>query len=105
VCLKISYFSKEWKKANVIVINKKGKKNDGNARSYRPISLLSNLGKTFEKLIMGRLNNLSKDKNWISDYQFGFSKNKSTVDAPDNLVTMVEKNKKKKLFTLCTLNI
>ena len=100
-CLKVSYFPKEWKRANVIVINKKGKKNDGNARSYRPISLLSNLGKNFEKLIMGRLNNLSNDKNWISDYQFGFSKNKSTVDAADNLVTMIEKNKKKKLFTLC----
>ena len=100
-CLNLCYFPKEWKKANVIIILKKGKKNDGSPRSYRPISLLSNLGKVFEKVIMHKLYNLSSEKNWISTLQFGFSKGKSTVDAVDNVVTVVENNNLKKKFTLC----
>ena len=86
-------------KNNLIIFLKKGKKNDGNPRSYRSISLLSNLGKVFEKVIMQKLNNLSSEKNWISSLQFGFSKGKSTVNAVDNVVTVVENNKLKKKFT------
>ncbi|KAK2711144.1 hypothetical protein QYM36_012349, partial [Artemia franciscana] len=100
-CLNLCYFPKEWKKANVIIILKKGKKNDGSPRSHRPSSLISNLGKVFEKVIMHKLYNLSSEKNWISTLQFGFSKGKSTVDAVDNVVTVVENNNLKKKFTLC----
>ncbi|KAK2727662.1 hypothetical protein QYM36_008223 [Artemia franciscana] len=40
-------------------------------------------------------------KNWISRNQFGFMKGRSTLDAIDNLVTNIEKNKQPKLLTLC----
>ena len=40
-------------------------------------------------------------KNWISRNQFGFMKGRSTLDAIDNLVTNIEKNKQHKLLTLC----
>ncbi|KAK2726785.1 hypothetical protein QYM36_007584 [Artemia franciscana] len=67
---------------------------------YRPISLLSNVGKVFERLIMYKLDDLGF-KNWISRNQFGFMKGRSTLDAIDNLVTNIEKNKQHKLLTLC----
>ena len=84
--LTLRYFPSAWKRANVILILKSGKKNDGNPQSYRPISLLSNVGKVFERLIMYKLDDLGF-KNWISRNQFGFMKGRSTLDAIDNLVT------------------
>ncbi|KAK2710642.1 hypothetical protein QYM36_011983 [Artemia franciscana] len=100
-CLKTSYFPVLWKQANIIVILKKGKTNDGNPGSYRPISLLSNIGKIFERIIMNRLDKLSLDNCWVSKRQFGFCKGKSTIDAVDNMVSVIEKNKEEKKFTLC----
>ncbi|KAK2703746.1 hypothetical protein QYM36_017883 [Artemia franciscana] len=100
-CLKTSYFPVIGKQANIIVILKKGKTNDGNPGSYRPISLLSNIGKIFERIIMNRLDKLSLDNCWVSKRQFGFCKGKITIDAVDNMVSVIEKNKEEKKFTLC----
>ena len=100
-CLKTSYFPVLWKRANIIVILKKGKTNDGNPGSYHPISLLSNIGKIFERIIMNRLDKLGLDNCWVSKRQFGFCKGKSTIDAVDNVVSVIEKNKEEKEFTLC----
>ena len=48
-CLKLSYFPKEWKFANILVIRKKKRKKKGSVFFYRPISVLSNVGKNFEQ--------------------------------------------------------
>ena len=102
-CLNIMYFPRDWKKAKIIVIPKRGRINDGLPSSYRPISLIPVFGKIFERILSYILNDLSINKDWISNNQFGFVNGKSTVDALDKLVTTVEENNKLKKFTLCLL--
>lgn len=53
-CLRHSYFPKAWKHSKIIMIPKPGKPPNF-PDSYRPISLLSCIGKTFERLLLHRL--------------------------------------------------
>ena len=64
-------FPDSWKNADVIGIHKPGKKST-EPSSYRPISLLSSLGKIYERLLLNRLWSIVKSKNLIPDEQFGF---------------------------------
>lgn len=70
-----SYFPVTWKVADVIPIPKQGKDLTF-PDHYRPISLLSNLGKITEKAIMLRLSKHAES--FIQDEQHGFRKNYST---------------------------
>ncbi|GBP46907.1 Probable RNA-directed DNA polymerase from transposon BS [Eumeta japonica] len=70
-CLKNCYFPPAWKEAEVIGIHKPGKQRDLPA-SYRPISLLSGLGKLFEKILKTRLSDHLLGKVLIIDEQFSF---------------------------------
>lgn len=74
--MKISYFPNVWKLATVVPIPKAGK-NPASPESYRPISLLSSVGKIFEKVLLVRL--LKAHKNTIPDCQFGFKPEHNTV--------------------------
>ena len=65
-----------WKKATIIPIHKKGK-DKKNQNSYRPISLLSCLGKLQEKVINRRLLSFF---NVLSQTQTGYRKHRSTED-------------------------
>ena len=69
------------KAGKVIPLFKGGKQSEiGN---YRPISLLPQFGKIFEKLFINRLESFLTEKNIISDSQFGFRKklsNRSRVN-------------------------
>ena len=56
--------------ANVIPIHKKGEKLDSN--NYRPISLLSNISKLYEKAMHIRLTNFLRKNKVLFSYQFGF---------------------------------
>lgn len=59
-----------WKQANVIPLHKKGDKSLPN--NYRPVSLLSVVGKVMEKAIFKHLFNYFRDSNVIYKYQSGF---------------------------------
>ena len=56
--------------------------------NYRPISLLSNINKIFEKLVYSRLYSFLNIHNCIYDLQFGFRSNHSTNHA---LISLTEK--------------
>ena len=56
--------------------------------NYRPISLLSNICKVFEKVIFSRLNLLLEQHNYLYPYQFGFRIDYSTNNA---LMTIAER--------------
>lgn len=54
-CLRLACFPPMWKSATVICIPKLGKERYDVAKSYRPIGLLSVLGKTLEKAVIRRV--------------------------------------------------
>ena len=59
--------------------------------NYRPISLLSNIEKIFEKVMYSRLMGFLDDQNLIYVRQFGFRKHHSTTHALINIVERIRK--------------
>ena len=74
------------KHANIIPIFKKGSRLL--VSNYRPISLLSNLNKIFEKIISKRVSSFLEKFNILYELQFGFRSKYSTNHA---LIHMTEK--------------
>jgi hypothetical protein len=79
-CLEKGSFPKRWKKARLVLL-KKGQKPDGVPSSYRPLCLLDDVGKIFERLLAGRLEHHLESKGGLADGQYGFRKGRSTCDA------------------------
>lgn len=69
----------QFKTAVICPVFKSGSKKLVN--NYRPIALISNLAKVFEKILYFRLYKFSTKYGLISSRQFGFLKNKGTDDA------------------------
>lgn len=89
-CIETSIWPDMLKVAEVIPIYKAGKKNDmGN---YRPISLISNIAKIFEKIIHSRIINFINQSKILSEKQFGFIKNIGTKDALSLLSGIIYEN-------------
>lgn len=87
MCLSAGRFPNMLKQSIVVPIYKSGEKKL--ISNYRPISLLPTIAKILEKIINIRLINYLEKNSILSKNQFGFRKNKSTVDAIDELVTKV----------------
>ncbi|XP_057310565.1 uncharacterized protein LOC130648529 [Hydractinia symbiolongicarpus] len=64
-----------WKRGNIILIHKKGKKNI--VKNYRPISLLPIFSKIFEKIIHNSLFRYFQENKLLSDQQSGFRRGDS----------------------------
>lgn len=77
-CLNNGYFPKAWKSAKILPIKKK--EASDRVEDFRPISLLSNIGKIFEHVIKEKLENAFVI-NPIPAFQFGFQKQHSTQHA------------------------
>ena len=67
-----------WKRANVSPIPKKDDKSS--VENYRPISLISSVGKAFEKIIFKHLHNYLLNNEIITPFQSGFTRGDSTVN-------------------------
>ena len=67
-----------WKDAHVCAIYKKG--DPSQVGNYRPVSLLSNIDKTMERILFKHIFNFLKDNNFLSSYQSGFIPGDSTVN-------------------------
>lgn len=80
-CMRNSMFPKEWKIALLKIILKDPTRDRFSLGSYRPIALLSSVGKIFERIIIGRIQTQYKDKNLENECQYGFRENRSTEDA------------------------
>jgi hypothetical protein len=74
----LGHFPATWKSAKVIPIPKSNKPST-DPKSYRPISLLSTLGKLFERIRAVRLTSFANQHHLLSHAQFGFRKKHSTV--------------------------
>ena len=70
------------------------------AENYRPITLLSCMGKLFTSIINTRLQKFVENNNIINDYQTGFRSGFATVDNMFILHKLIQilQNKEKKLF-------
>lgn len=87
-CFDNSHYPNVFKVARIVPVYKK-KGDPHNIEFYRPISILSNLNKIFEKLIHNRLVSFIKPNNLISDSQYGFLKGRSTVHACYDLLANI----------------
>ena len=75
--LRLCKVPQQWKMANIVPIHKKDEKN--NVENYRPVSLLSTVGKVMERVIFKYTYNFFRDNFVISVNQSGFLPGKSTV--------------------------
>ena len=88
-----------WTLGVIKPINKhKGSKDDPS--NYRPITLVSCIGKFFTTVLSARLNKFAEHKDIINNTQTGFRKGFSTIDNMFVLYSLIEllNSKKKKLF-------
>lgn len=83
ICLSLGKFPNLWKTAIVVPVPKTSNVND--YKSYRPISLLPNFSKLFEKIIVDHIS--CHVKNFLSPHQHGFVQGRSTVT---NLVSFLQ---------------
>ena len=72
-------FPDDWKLAKVTPIFKQGDRSDMN--NYRPISVISEIAKVFERIIYNQLSSYLSENNILSQYQSGFRSFHSTVTA------------------------
>ena len=89
----------DWVKGNIIPIYK-SKGNKSEPANYRPITLLSCIGKVFTSVFNSRLTNYLDENRILNETQSGFRKEYSTIDNIMALYTLIEyfKSQKQKLF-------
>ena len=98
-CLTKNVFPNAWKEAKVRMVAKPGR--DKNfACNYRPISLLSALGKMYERYIYVYLMKELNEKNFLNVNQAGFIKGKSTQEHLLRLAQGISNGFKKRHCTL-----
>ncbi|UYV71775.1 hypothetical protein LAZ67_9000338 [Cordylochernes scorpioides] len=83
--LHLCYFPKTWKHAIIITIPKKSPVKS--PEDLRPISLLSTIGKVYERIVLRRLQSYMDSINFIIPQQFGFRKGHSTTH---QLITVID---------------
>ena len=86
--MRIGYLPKAWKHAKVIMVPKPGK-DLSSAKNYRPISLLSCLGKLFERLLAGRISQYLESNGLFNKNQSGYRRGKMSQD---HLLRLVEES-------------
>ena len=93
------FVPESWLLGNILPIYK-NKGDIQNPENYRPITLLSCLGKLFTAIINNRLNDFATERNLISDSQTGFRKGFSTTENIFIIKSLIDilKSRNKKLF-------
>ena len=93
-CYLNGLFPSEWKSAKLILIKKKSPAQELIPK-FRPISLLSIMGKIYEKVLLGRLFSYVPEDTLISPHQYGFKRGKSTIDALFNISNLTRSSSSK----------
>lgn len=89
-CISQGRFPRCWKVARLVLIPKAGKPH-GLPSSYRPLCLLSEVGKLYERILARRIMLRVDERGRFSCRQFGFCKGKSICDAVDSLSKVVSR--------------
>ena len=88
-CLESRTFSSEWKKENVVPVQKKG--NKLSLKNYHPISLLLICGKIFERLIYNKMFEYFIENYLISQNQSGFKPGDSCINQLPSIANEIYK--------------
>ena len=72
---------------------------DTDANNYRPISLLSNFNRIFEKIVFKRMESFIEQKNLLTPSQYGFRKAHSTQHAILDIVNAIQTNMENCVFS------
>jgi ribonuclease HI len=105
-CLASGYHPKAFREAEVVMIPKPGRRDLTSPRSWRPISLLSCLGKGLERLVAGRLAWASIHYGVLHPQQCGALPKRSAVDLVAALIHDIEEAfAKDQVVTLVTMDI
>ena len=99
-CLRKQMFPTAWKTAYLKVILKSPDRDRSAPGSYRPIALLSVIGKIYERIILNRIQKAYSDKQLMSRLQYGFRKNCSTDDALHDAISRVRTSESKYVVSL-----
>ena len=99
IILDTGIFPEQWSTGCILPIYK-SKGDLGDVKNYRPITILSCLGKLFTSIINTRLNDYLEEYMLLAEDQAGFRKQYSTLDHIYSLHALIEilKIKKQKLF-------
>ena len=103
--LELGQFPKQWKHAHVIPIFKKG--DNFRPENYRPVSLLSCIGKVFERVVFKYIYNHLHAYDLLYDLQAGFRPGHSTVTQLIEIyhnVCLALENKELSCFTFCDIS-
>lgn len=85
-----SIVPKKWKIATVTPVYKGGEL--ASPTNYRPISVINNFSKIFEKCLKNRIVDFLEKNKLFSPNQFGFKKDKGTEDAVFELIREIHNN-------------
>lgn len=94
LCLRKGKYPAIWKTAKLVLILKGGETQDGLPKA-RPICLLDEVGKSFERIIANRMHEWmakrQEERFWtLSKNQFSFKQNSSTLDAILKVIRFIE---------------
>jgi hypothetical protein len=88
-CLREGTFPDRWRVAKLVLLPKAGKP-AGTPSAYRPLCLLDDIGKLFERILVKRIEEHLETVGGLSRSQFGFRKGLSTCDAVLQLEAVVK---------------
>ena len=90
-CIRLSYFPRLFKEAKIVLLKKFGKKQNEyrQPKGWRPIALLSCLGKVLEGLIADRLKKIVVIHDILPSTQYGGVPGKTTAQAIERLLLQV----------------
>ena len=77
----LAYFPRDWRRTKTFALRKPGKDSYDTPRAYRPISLVSNLGKILELVMNQRMIRQLESRRALAPYQFGFRAKREVTDA------------------------
>ena len=97
-CLTLGHFPVPWKSGRVVFIPKPGK-DPSDPEAYRPITLLSGLGKVLEVILNSELSSLLESENLLHPAQYGFRKHRGTEDAVHHALETIADSRANNFWT------
>lgn len=91
-----------WKKTR-LVLREKSKKTVKERTKYRPICLVSSLGKVYENLIKKRVNDEIDERGGLHEMQYEFRSGRSTVNAIEKVIKTAKGNDETRTSEWCAL--